>query len=245
MTKFGVVLPQHDCGPDELLGAARLAEQQGLDSVWLSDHAWGHPGGPTRPVLEGWTALAAVAASTDGVRVGSLVGRVSLRLPRVLAAMVETVARIAPGRFVAGLGIADSTNRDEQIAYGVPFPPRARRLELLERTIEVLREIVPEVPIWVGGASRAVMAVAAKVDGWNFWGPAGEFATHCRRLKEMVQGRMPETSWAGSFPGEDGLKKLEEAGADHVLVAVGAKNFRERIEQLAKWREAAAQKLNY
>jgi alkanesulfonate monooxygenase SsuD/methylene tetrahydromethanopterin reductase-like flavin-dependent oxidoreductase (luciferase family) len=240
MIKFGVVLPQHDCGPDELFGAARLAEEQGLASVWLSDHVWGHPGGPTRPVLEGWTALAAVAASTDRVQVGSLVGRVSLRLPRVLAAMVETVARIAPGRFVAGLGIGDATNRDEHIAYGIPFPPKAGRLELLERTVEVLREIVPEVPIWIGGVSREVMAMAAKQEGWNFWGPAGEFASHCRRLKEIAQGRMPERSWAGSFPGDEGLRELEEAGADHVLVAVGAKNYRERIEQLAKWRDAAS-----
>jgi alkanesulfonate monooxygenase SsuD/methylene tetrahydromethanopterin reductase-like flavin-dependent oxidoreductase (luciferase family) len=240
MTSFGAILPQHDCGPDELFGAARLAEEQGLDSVWLSDHVWGHPGGPTRPVLEGWTALAAVAASTDRVQVGSLVGRVSLRLPRVLAAMVETVARIAPGRFVSGLGIADPTNRGEQIAYGIPFPSKTKRLELLEQTIEVLREIVPEVPIWVGGASREVMAIATKADGWNFWGPAGEFATHCRRLKEIAQGRMPETSWAGSFPGDDGLRELEQAGVDHVLVAVGAKNYPERIVQIAKWRDAAS-----
>jgi alkanesulfonate monooxygenase SsuD/methylene tetrahydromethanopterin reductase-like flavin-dependent oxidoreductase (luciferase family) len=240
MTSFGAILPQHDCGPDELFGAARLAEEQGLDSVWLSDHVWGHPGGPTRPVLEGWTALAAVAALTDRVKVGSLVGRVSLRLPRVLAATVETIARIAPGRFVAGLGIADPTNRDEQVAYGIPFPPRARRLELLQQTMEVLREIVPGVPVWVGGASRQVMAIAAMADGWNFWGPAAEFPAHQRRFKEIAQDRMPETSWAGSFPGDEGLQGLEEAGAGHVLVAVGAKNYRERIKQLAKWREAAA-----
>lgn len=233
MTRFGVILPQHEAGPAELLGAAKMTEEAGLHSVWVSDHLWGHPGGPARPMLEAWTSLAAVAASTSKVKVGTLVTRVSLRRPRVLAGMAETVERIAPGRLVVALGIGDATNRDEQIAYGISWPDKAGRLALMDETIVFLRELVPSVPVWVGGVSDDLLGRAARVEGWNFWGPAPEFAGHRARLEAAAGGKMPETSWAGSLPKREELKLLQSAGVDHILVAVGAKNFSERIPQVA------------
>lgn len=235
--KFGIILPLHESGPEELLGAARLAEESGLDSVWMSDHLWGHPGGLERPTLEAWTSLAAVAESTRVVRIGTLVTRVSIRLPRVLQAMAETMHRIAPGRLTIGLGIGDATNRDEQVAYGIRFDRKLERLRLLREVLQLLRENLPEVPLWVGGVSDALLEVAASADGWNFWGPHQEFAGHLARLKEVAGKSIPETSWAGSFPGEDVLAELGAQGADHVFVAVGAKNYRERIAQIAEAKE--------
>lgn len=238
-TRFGIILPQHECGPDELLGAARLAEESGLDSVWVSDHVWGHPGGPTRPMLEGWMSLGAVAAATSRILVGTLVTRVSLRLPRVLAAMVQTAERITSGRTVIGLGIGDATNRDEQIAYGIPWPDKAGRLRLLDETIQLLREVAPGVALWIGGTSDGVLARAAKADGWNFWGPAKEFARHRARLLALTDQGALEISWAGSFPKPEGIRALREAGAGHILIAVGAGNFEERIARVAQARSRA------
>lgn len=237
MTRFGVVLPQHDAGPEALLGAARLAEDSGLDSVWVSDHLWGFPGGPTRPVLEGWTCLASAASVTSSITIGTLVTRVTLRPPRTLGAMAETVARIAPRRLVLGLGIADAPDREEQTAYDIAFAPRAERLRILEATIELLRSLVPEVPLWVGGASDQILAIAAACDGWNFWGPPDEFPRHRERLAAKASGLPPETSWAGSYPGTARLERLIGAGCDHVIVAVGAGNFHERIPRVAAVRE--------
>lgn len=233
MSKFGVILPQHESGPEELLGAALLAEESGLDSVWVSDHVWGHPGGPTRPMLEGWMSLGAVAAATSRIKVGTLVTRVSLRLPRVLAAMVETAERIAPGRLVIALGIGDATNRDEQIAYGIPWPDKAGRLALLDQTLALLRGLAPSVPLWLGGASEEVLERAVDADGWNFWGPAGDFGRHLGRLERLAAEGMPETSWAGSLPKGKALDSLTDQAPDHILIAVGAANFEERIPQVA------------
>lgn len=232
--KFGVILPLHESGPDELLGAARLAEDSGLDSVWMSDHLWGHPGGAERPTLEAWTSLAAVAESTDRIRIGTLVTRVSIRLPRVLQAMAETLQMIAPGRLNVALGIGDATNRDEQIAYGIPFGRKHERLQLLRDVLKLLRQSLPEVPLWVGGVSDDLLEVASKADGWNFWGPHQEFAGHLARLRKVSGGRLPETSWAGSFPGAEVLASLGKQGADNVFVAVGAKNYGERIAQVVE-----------
>lgn len=237
MTRFGVVLPQHEAGQAELVGSARLAEEAGLDSVWLSDHLWGYIGGRERPVLEGWSSLATVAGVTSRTTVGSLVTRVSIRLPRLTAAMAENLSRISGGRFVLGLGISDASNRQEQSAYGIAFGSRGRRLGLLEETMALVRELQPDVPVWVGGVSDAILEIASRADGWNFWGPAEDFARHRARLDAVATGGLPETSWAGSYPGPEGVDRLIEAGCDHVIVAVGAGNFAKRIAQLASLAE--------
>lgn len=227
MTRVGVVLPQHTADPADLLGAARLAEESGLDSVWLADHFWGLTG-IDKPMLEGWTALAAVASTTSRVTVGSLVMRVTLRLPAVLAAMAKTAWSMSPGRLVVGLGVGDETIRDEQAAYGIPFPPVNERLSMLDESIDAIRGETPEVPIWLGGTSKGIAARLDRVDGWNFWGPPAEFAEASRGVSGV------EISWAGSYPGTEALARLAREGADHVIIPVGAKNYRDRIPELAR-----------
>lgn len=228
MTRVGVVLPQHTADPADLLGAARLAEDSGLDSVWLADHFWGR-GGIDKPILEGWTALAAVAATTSRVTVGSLVMRVTLRLPAVLAAMAKTAWGISAGRLVVGLGIGDETIRAEQAAYGIPIPPIDERLSRLDSSIAAIRHEAPEIPLWLGGTSKGILARLDRVDGWNFWGAPDEFAA----ARHAVGDHRVEVSWAGSYPGPETLVRLASEGADHLIVPVGAKNYRERIPELA------------
>lgn len=230
MTRFGVVLPLRGAGRGALLDAARLAEQAGLDSVWVYDS----PGDPGRRTLECWTALAAVAATTRTVGVGALVVRVTLRPAVVLAAMAATASRIAPGRLTVGLGIGDASGRAAQASFGIPFPPRRRRLGLLEDAVGAIRRACPEVPLWLGGTSDEILRRAAGLDGWNHWGQPGRFASHLGRLRELAAGRMPETSWAGSFPGVATVREVVRAGAGHVLVAVGASGYERRIAELAE-----------
>lgn len=231
--KRGVILPQHDASPGQLFEAAEMAESAGLDSVWLIDHLEGQPK-RERPLLECWSALAAVAARTEKVTVGTMILRVGLRNPRVLSAMARTALEISAGRLILALGIGDASVTKEQSAYGMPLKRKAERIEELSRTIAALRLDAPDVEIWVGGTHPDLFVVVDKVDGWNFWVPVDDFAREAERLVAAAGNtKMSTVTWAGYWPGAEGAETLRAAGADHLIVATGAANYAERIVAVA------------
>ena len=69
---FGVTLPQIKRSWDEARAAAQDLENLGFDSLWVCDHVYGVPN-PTLPIFEAWSQLAAVAAITERVELGTLV----------------------------------------------------------------------------------------------------------------------------------------------------------------------------
>src|SRR5712691_5131440 len=84
----------------ELRSDAEFAERIGLDTVWLADQAV-----PDRlPILEAWTALAALAADTSRIRLGTLITNVAIRNPMLLARQALTVDQISDGRLDVGIG---------------------------------------------------------------------------------------------------------------------------------------------
>jgi len=84
-----------------VLGAARRAEELGLDGVFVFDHLW-PMGAPQRPALSAFPVLGAIAASTRRVCFGPLVARVGLVPVAVLVAELLSLDRMAPGRLIAG-----------------------------------------------------------------------------------------------------------------------------------------------
>lgn len=232
--KIGVILPQFDAGPAELLGAARLAEASGLDSVWVYDNLWGVPS-RERPVLEPWVCLSLVAASTSRVTVGTLVLRTTLRNRRLLLSMTQSLEMVAPGRLILGLGIGDSRTREEQRAYGFDNPPIEERTAELERHLDLFRADLPQVPLWVGGGSRHVMSLIPKSDAWNYWGSVDGFARRLERARTLAGDRPVAMTWGAPSATPEGLQRLADLGADHAVVAVGARNFEDRIGKLASF----------
>ena len=97
--RIGLRIPP--CAPaPEIAALARDAERAGLDEVWFPDSQllW-------RDVF----AVAAVAAgATSRVTLGTAVTNVVTRHPAVVASAARTVAELAPGRFVLGVGVGDS-----------------------------------------------------------------------------------------------------------------------------------------
>ena len=133
--EFGVLIPTREAimsgrpqtGP--LLAMAERAEAAGFDSVWIGDSI------TARPRHEPLTLMAALAARTRRVRLGTGVLLPALRNPVVLAHVVGTLDRVAEGRVILGVGFAADTPaiRKEFAATGVPFERRVGRfLETLE-----------------------------------------------------------------------------------------------------------------
>ena len=107
--EFGVLIPTREVvmsGRPQtapLLAMAERAEAAGFDSVWIGDSI------TARPRHEPLTLMAAIAARTRRVRLGTGVLLPALRPPVVLAHVVGTLDRIAEGRVILGVGIAADT----------------------------------------------------------------------------------------------------------------------------------------
>ena len=127
--EFGVLIPTREAimsGRPQtapLLTMAERAEAAGFDSVWIGDSI------TARPRHEPLTLMAAIAARTRRVRLGTGVLLPALRNPVVLAHVVGTLDRIAEGRVILGVGIAADTPaiRKEFAAAGVPWERRVGR----------------------------------------------------------------------------------------------------------------------
>ena len=144
--QFGLQIPSFSfhARPDENIYAvtqdiAQLAEAEGLDSVWLMDHLFqiGVVAPETDPILDCWTGLAALAATTSKVKLGTLVSATGFRPPSVLAKMTATIDVISRGRLIVGIG--GGWCDWEHKAYGLDFPSTGVRLKKLEETIHVLK----------------------------------------------------------------------------------------------------------
>jgi len=197
--KLGVTLPNFRDDPEPALAVARAGEASGLDGVFGFDHLFRRAGdGALRPALEGLTLLGAVAAETTRIALGPLVARASLRPAATLAAALDTLARIAPGRLVATIGAGDSESREENETFGLRFGTLAERVAALAEAVDTATD--RGYPVWVGGASASIGAVAARSDGWNRWGPRLErFEQEVRAVREMHTREPFTVSWAGQI----------------------------------------------
>jgi alkanesulfonate monooxygenase SsuD/methylene tetrahydromethanopterin reductase-like flavin-dependent oxidoreductase (luciferase family) len=198
--RIGLTLPNFRDDPEPALAVARAAEAAGLDGVFGYDHLLRRTrDGALRPALEGMTLLGAVAAETSRILFGPLVARASLRPPASLAAALDTLARIAPGRLLATLGAGDSQSKEESETFGLPVGTLATRLAALDSAVDAT--VGRGYPVWVGGASRGVIEVAAaRADGWNRWdAPLARFEQEARIVRDGHTRDPFTVSWAGLF----------------------------------------------
>ncbi|HYT81595.1 MAG TPA: LLM class flavin-dependent oxidoreductase [Actinomycetota bacterium] len=231
--KVGVILPMFSGDAAKVIAAAHSSESLGFDGVFVFDHFFPPGGSPDRPALEAFTTLAAVAASTERVRVGTLVTRAVLRPPGLLAKMLSTIDLISGGRTILGIGTGDPIDLPEHHAFGFPnLSVRERRAHLAE-AVAALKALFqgrryeggehvaplagPLLPppvqaggptVWVGAQSDEVVRIAGRLaDGWNGWGLGPEeFRPKAKLLAEEAgrAGRTAEATWAGIvLVGED------------------------------------------
>jgi alkanesulfonate monooxygenase SsuD/methylene tetrahydromethanopterin reductase-like flavin-dependent oxidoreductase (luciferase family) len=89
-----------------------------------------------RGSLDAWATIAALAAVTSTLRLGTLVSPVTFRHPSQLAKVVTTADHVSGGRVEVGVGTA--WLEAEHRAYGFPFPPLAERFAVLEEQLQLV-----------------------------------------------------------------------------------------------------------
>ncbi len=145
--KFGVFLPFYAFEFEEkkpLSSFNRVrdvvleCERLGYDSVWLDDHLMFGK----RPVLECWTTLSALSSITAKIRLGTMVSCNSFRNPALLAKMAATFDAMSNGRLEFGIGAG--VQRDEHLAYGIPFLKPRMRIDHMKEAVEIIKKMWTE-----------------------------------------------------------------------------------------------------
>lgn len=206
--RTGVVLPIFQPDADLALDVARRAESCGVDAVFCYDHLW-PMGRPDRPALAPFPVLARVAATSQRVKVGTLVARVGLVPDEVLVAQFAALDRVAPGRVIAGVGTGDRLSVPENHAYGIPFEPAAVRRRALVRCLRGIREL--GLVAWVGDGAAPTRRIALEEGAaLNLWDAPPD--------RVAVAALDGEVTWAGPAPRAEGallplVGALASAGA--------------------------------
>lgn len=179
---------------------AETVERLGYDSVWVGDSI------TSKPRLEPLTTMAAIAARTRTVKIGTAVMLTALRHPVHLAHAISTIDNVSGGRTILGVGAGRGDNPmyvQEHQTVGVPIKERAQRME---DGLEILRELwtQPEVtsgsqfyplenvalepkpiqqpvPIWISSnlVKRGLWRVAKYGDAWITNTPSTDVYTEC------------------------------------------------------------------
>jgi len=212
MGTIGIALPNlPGVTPPLIPEFARRIEAGGCDAIWALDRLVYENPDPL-------TALAAAAAVTSRVRLGTSVLLTPLHSPVVLAKQLATLDLVSNGRLVVGLGIG--SRPDDFAAAGVPFAGRGGRSAEM---IRIMKQVWsgqpirhqgryfaiecgavgpvpvqhPHPPVWMGGFQEVALKRIARIaDGFvgsGGVGPAG-FAAMWERVRQMVAaaGRPPD-----------------------------------------------------
>jgi F420-dependent oxidoreductase-like protein len=196
---------------EKLVEITATAQRAGFSSVTLMDHYHQIPpvGPPQNWMFEGCTMLAGLAARTETIALGLLVGGVTYRNPAQHAKITTTIDIISGGRAFHGIGAG--WFEEEHEAYGYAFPPLRERFERLEDHLQIARAMFTEeqatvagkhhsvsgaynnpkplrgdIPIVVGGSGerKTLRMVAQYADGCNFFGDPEQ----ARHLLGVLEG---------------------------------------------------------
>ncbi len=194
----------------ELRDACLAVDRAGWDSLWLDDHLLSDEGDWRDSKFEGWATLTALAAVTEYVRLGLLVGANTFRNPGLTAKLATTLDHVSNGRAILGLGGAWFER--EHDAFGIDFGSgMGERLDRLDESVGLIRRLldgesvthdgrfyrfndalcrpVPvqdRLPILIGGAGpkKTLRTTAAYADMWNTFGLPETFAAQDAILRD-------------------------------------------------------------
>jgi len=170
-----------------MLDFARSVEAGPWESIWVYDHFHTVPVPTDEACHEAWSLVAALAATTERVRIGQMCTCMTYRNPAYLAKVAATCDLISGGRVEMGIGAG--WYEHEWRAYGYGFPGAAERLGRLDEGVQIMRQMWTEgratldgkyyqvdgaigqprplqaggLPLWIaGGGEKKTLRTAAK-----------------------------------------------------------------------------------
>ncbi|WP_327637614.1 LLM class flavin-dependent oxidoreductase [Kribbella sp. NBC_00482] len=171
--------------PRGLAELARVVEGAGWDGLFLEDYLV-YQGDVSEPTYDPWVCLAAMAMSTERIRIGTTVTPLPRRRPWKVAAEAVALDHLSGGRMILGVGIGDpgdpflESNSPRVLAemldegltvidelwtgQPVSFSGKHYTLDDAQLTARPVQE--PRIPIWVGG-NFLVPAVRRRILRWD------------------------------------------------------------------------------
>jgi F420-dependent oxidoreductase-like protein len=230
---------------------AAACEVHGVGTLFRSDHYLSVDDRRERGSLDAWATIAALAATTERLRLGTLVSPATFRHPAVLAKMAVTADHISGGRIELGIG-AGWWEREHE-AYGFDLPEPGPRLDALEEQMELIHRYweegpfnyegrhyraknldalpkpmqEPKLPLILGGKGgpRSLRLAAALADEYNtVMSTAEEIADVRKRLDEACEA-------ADRDP-----KSLPLSMMTGWVVGADEDELRDRAGRLAQWK---------
>ncbi|WP_413450079.1 LLM class F420-dependent oxidoreductase [Georgenia phoenicis] len=226
---------------------ARRADAGPWESVWVYDHFHTTPVPSEEATHEAWSLMAALAASTERVRLGQMCTCMAYRPPMYLAKVAATVDHVSGGRLEMGIGAG--WYEHEWRAYGYGFPRAGERLAMLDEGVQIMRQAWREgratfsgkhyevdgaicrplplqeggVPLWIaGGGEKVTLKIAARyADYTNFDGTPEGFA----RKSEILAAHCKEV-------GTD-FGRITRSANYNVAIGRDEAEVRDRLDQLA------------
>ena len=244
---------------NEILRAAQLADESGIDAVGFWDHY--HSEQPEWSYVCGWSAYGALAQATKRIHLLPMViCRLNYTLG-VLAKETSLISIISGGRFELDIGAGDYPV--EYTAWHQPFPDAITRIEALEESIEALRLIwqggavnysgkhvqltnaactpapptPPRIVVGVGASRRLLRRAVAYADELNLYSDpelvkeAQQIVAESGRSVELSVFYHPQT-WPANL--RDELARYAQLGVDRVSVNIGYDmNLSQRVAEIA------------
>jgi alkanesulfonate monooxygenase SsuD/methylene tetrahydromethanopterin reductase-like flavin-dependent oxidoreductase (luciferase family) len=121
-----------------LVGQWRYLDHLGFDGVWVADHFVYRD--PHASWFDGWSLLAALAAQTERIRIGTLVTSMTLHNPAILARRAMTLDHISNGRLELGIGAAGASL--DHTMTGSEVWPALERIQRFQEFVEIVDEML-------------------------------------------------------------------------------------------------------
>ena len=207
----GLLLAEdHPTNADRIIELACRAEEAGLDSVWVGDSL------TAKPRLEPLTTLAAVAARTSRVRLGTAVLLMALRHPVLLAQTLGTVDLISRGRLMIAAGVGGAFNAEQESEWKNAGVSARRRASRMEEMVQIIKGLGRGETVDFSGRHFDMDSVTVKPWPVQEGGVPIYLACHWRSPAREAQIRRAVTL-------ADGIMSISDTPEEHAWVIEAAR----------------------